>query len=94
MMYLCIIFIPPVYFLVRKKWGALTLNAVLYGLACLLAISIIFAFVAPFFWVLAVGHAGWHLRKEIMAEQAELLATKMAEKMRQPGGPSSTPPGI
>jgi hypothetical protein len=29
---------------------------------------------------LAVGHAGWHLRKEWMIEQAEMIAEKMAEK--------------
>ena len=30
------------------------------------------------FWALAVGHAGWHLKKEAMVEQAELIAQKMS----------------
>lgn len=85
MMYLTIILIPPLYFVLRKRWGAFTLNAILYGLACVFLISFIGAFIAPVFWVLAVGHAGWHLRKEIMVEHAEMIATKMAEKMKQQG---------
>jgi hypothetical protein len=83
MTYLCIIFLPPVYFMIRKKWAAFALNLVLYGLAWLFLISIIGAVIAPVFWALAVGHAGWHLRKELMVQHAELIATKMAEKMRE-----------
>lgn len=82
-MYLCIIFIPPVYFMARRKWGACALNAVLYGLAWLCVLTIIGIIVAPLFWALAVGHAGWHLRKELMAQHAEMIATKMAEKLQQ-----------
>jgi hypothetical protein len=83
MMYLCVIFISPVYFLVRKQWGAFILNAILYGIACLCIFSIVGIVIAPLFWILAVGHAGWHLRREMMTQHAELIATKMAEKMRQ-----------
>ena len=84
MMYLCVFFIPPVYFMVRGKWGPFVLNAVLYGLACLLVLSLIGLVIAPIFWMLAVGHAGFHLRRELMVEHADLIATKMAEKMNQP----------
>lgn len=83
MTYLAIIFVSPVYFLLRKKWGAFTLNAILYGTGLLFLISIIGAMIAPMFWILAVGHAGWHLRKEQMEEQAEMIASKMAQKMKQ-----------
>ena len=76
MMYLTIIFISPLYFLIRKKWGGFILNSILY----LLAIFTIIFFVGFVFWVLAVGHAGWHLRKEHMVEQAELIAKKIAEQ--------------
>jgi hypothetical protein len=86
MTYLCIIFASPLYFFARKNWGAFTLNAILYGFACLLLVTIIGAAFAPIFWALAVGHAGWHLRRELMTEQAELIASKMAEKFRQPAG--------
>jgi hypothetical protein len=81
MMYLAIIFISPVYFLARGKWGGFILNSILYGLGLICAISIIGLIVAPLFWALAVGHAGWHLRKEVMEEHARMIATKMAEQM-------------
>jgi Mn2+/Fe2+ NRAMP family transporter len=83
MMYLCVLFVPPVYFMARKRWGAFILNAVLYGLGVLFLISIVGAVVAPIFWILAVGHAGWHLRKEQLEEHAEMIASKMAEKLRR-----------
>lgn len=83
MIYLALIFIPPIYFLNRKLWGALVLNSILYGTACLFLLTLIFAMVAPIFWILAVGHACWHLRAEMMAQQAELIASKMAEKMAE-----------
>ena len=84
MTYLILIFVSPVYFIMRKKWGAFTLNLILYGLALLFLITFFFAWVAPFFWLLAVGHAGWHLRTEIMEEQAGVMARKLAEEMRRP----------
>ena len=83
MMYLCVIFMPPLYFLARQKWGGFVLNSVLYSLAWLLLITLLAAVISPIFWLLAVGHAGWHLRKEMMVEHAELIATKMVEKMNQ-----------
>jgi hypothetical protein len=86
MTYLCIIFASPLYFLGRKNWGAFTLNATLYGLACLLLVTIIGAAFAPIFWALAVGHAGWHLRRELMTQHAELIASKMAERFQQMAG--------
>jgi len=76
MMYLIIIFISPLYFLIRKKWGAFILNSILYLLACA---TLLFG-IGFIFWILAVGHAGWHLRKEGMVEQAELIAKKMVEQ--------------
>ena len=83
MTYLCLIFIPPVYFLTRKKWGGFCLNAVLYGLACLLVLTIALAFGGFCFWLLSVGHASFCYRREQMHRHAALIATKMAEKMRE-----------
>ncbi|MBC7820639.1 MAG: hypothetical protein IAG10_27455 [Planctomycetaceae bacterium] len=82
MMYLVLLFVSPVYFLIRGKWLAFLLNAVLYSVACVFLISIIGAFIAPLFWALAVGHAGWHLRKELMLEHANMIANAMAAQMR------------
>jgi hypothetical protein len=82
MTYLCIIFIPPVYFLIRKKWGGFILNSILYGIACACVLTIVFAFVGVLFWELAVGHAGFTYKREMLERHAELMATKMAEKMK------------
>lgn len=82
MMYLCIIFVSPVYFITRQEWRGFVLNSILYGLACLCILSMIGVLVAPFFWALSVGHAGFTYRKELMAEHADMVATKMAEKLQ------------
>jgi hypothetical protein len=76
------IFIPPVYFLARQKWGGFVLNSILYGLACLCILMIVGIAIAPVFWALAVGHAGFTYRKELLAHHADMIATKMAEKLQ------------
>jgi hypothetical protein len=83
MIFLCILFIPPLYFLVRKKWGGFLINSVIYGMACIFVLTLAFIFVAPFFWIIAVCHASYYWRQEKAVQYAELLATKMAEKMRE-----------
>jgi hypothetical protein len=83
MIYLCLIFIPPVYFLSRKKWGGFLLNSILYGCALICIFTIIGIMIAPLFWLLSFGHAMFTYRKEATEQAAEMLATKMAEKMRE-----------
>lgn len=83
MTYLCILFIPPVYFLARKKWGGFFLNAFLYGMALLCIISIIGIMGAPVFWILAVGHASFTYRREQTERHAELIASKINQKPTQ-----------
>lgn len=82
MIYLCLIFIPPVYFLTRKKWAGFILNSILYGIACACVLTFVFAFIGIIFWALAVGHAGFAYKREMLERHAEMMATKMAEKMR------------
>ncbi len=80
MMYLIIIFVSPLYFLIRKNWGAFILNAILYTLAW---ITVWIFGIGVIFWALGVGHAGWHLRKELMKEQAQMIANEMVTKMKE-----------
>ena len=80
-MYLTAIFISPLYFLLRKKWLGFILNSIMYGIAVVFMVTVVFAWIGFFFWFLAVGHAGWLLRFELMEKQAELIASKMSEKM-------------
>jgi hypothetical protein len=86
MTYLMVIFVSPLYFLVRGKIGGFILNAILYFLAICFVVSFIFAWVGVIFWLLAVGHASWHLRREFMLEHAEMIAVKMAEVQMQGRG--------
>ena len=83
MIYLALIFIPPAYFISRKKWGGFVLNSIFYGLACLCVFSIALIFVAPFFWLISFIHAMLVYKKESTERNINLLATKMAEKMKQ-----------
>ena len=82
MMYFVVIFVSPLYFLLRKHWVGFIFNAILWVLAW----ATIWLFgLGMLFWALAVGHAGWYLRKEMMMEQATMIAEQMAKQMnRQP----------
>jgi len=73
-MYLIVLFCPPLYFLIRKKWGCFILSAILMTL---LLLTIMVAGFGIIFWALAIGHAGWEIRKEGMQQQAELIAKEM-----------------
>ncbi len=81
-MYLAALFCSPLYFLLRKQWGAFVINAILYTLALL---TIMVFGIGIFFWALGAGHAFWDLsrvmREKAMRRQAELIA----EKMSRPG---------
>lgn len=78
MIWLVAVFIPPLYFILRKKWGAFVLNAILYVIfLCTFIFGIGFIF-----WVLAMGHAMWHLRKEVMKEHADMIADSIVAKTK------------
>ena len=81
MIHLCALFIPPLYFLIRGKWISAIINSIFYGLACIFVLSIVGFPIGLFFWVVAVAHAMWSLRKELMVEHATLIAEKMAEQL-------------
>jgi len=83
MSYFALIFIPPIYFLSRKQWGSFVVNSLFYGIACLCVLSIIGIMVAPIFWAFSVGHALFAYKKEARERQADRIATKMAEKLRE-----------
>ena len=80
MMYLVIIFVSPLYFIFRKKWGAFILNTILYLLGW---VTIWIFGPGIMFWLLSIGHAAWHLRKELMKEQSQVIANEMVAKMKE-----------
>lgn len=87
-MIVIVILIPPLYFMIRGRWGAFFLNAIPYGIACLFVLTFIGAPFAPLFWFPSVFHALWQWRHEMvdqmMTRQAELIATKMGAQFQGP----------
>lgn len=81
-MYVLAFFISPMYFLIRKKWGGFVINSILY----FLALVTFFFGIGIFFWVFGVGHAFFHLRKELMLEHATMVAEQMAKQMNKDKG--------
>lgn len=79
-MWFFVMFLSPVYFAKRGRWGAFTANAILYLIAI---VTLIFG-IGVVFWVLAVMHAAWDYRKELQTafvnEQAAAMAKAMKEK--------------
>ena len=69
-------FVPPLYFLLRKKWLGFFINFIIFITAL---VTLIFG-IGVLFCFMASCHAALHLRKENMAEHAQMIADKMAEK--------------
>jgi membrane protein implicated in regulation of membrane protease activity len=83
MIYLVAVLIPPLYFLLKKKWLALVASVFLFFIALICAMTGILIFVSVILWALCSVVAVWDLRKRLVHENAEILATKMAEKIRE-----------
>ncbi len=88
MMYLTAIFLSPLYFAIKGKWGAFFLNSIFYGAAVVLLLTFVGAFLAPFPWLIAAVHAIMDYRKQLVEEAATVMATKMAAAMRQQPPPN------
>ena len=82
MMYLAAVLVPPLYFLIKKKWLGFIVSSCLLVLSLFLAMTIVLLPVALILWALCSTVAVWNLRKASMHEHAEIVATKMAEKMQ------------
>lgn len=93
MIYLVAIFIPPLYFLIKKRWLALLGSLVAFFFAVIFAIMMVLLPLSFILWGICSIVAVWDLRKRLVRESAEVLATKMAEKMRQ-AHPAAVPPHI
>jgi hypothetical protein len=89
MIYLVAIFIPPLYFVIKKRWVGFIVSSCLLVLSLFLAMTVFLIPVALILWGLCSVVAVWDLRKRVMHENADVLATKMAEKIREA---QSTPP--
>lgn len=80
--FLIALLIPPLYFVLERRWLACVGNSTLYALAWL---TVWFMGIGLFFWLLAALHAVWHVRKEMIQEQAEAIG----REVRRQSEPSS-----
>lgn len=82
MIYITAVRIPPLYFLIKKRRLGFVVSSGLLVLSLFLAMTVVMLPVALILWGLCSVAAVWNLCNAKMHEHAELLATKMAEKMQ------------
>lgn len=92
MMYLVAVFVPPLYFLIKKKWLAFIVTTFLFFLSLMFFIMVVLAPIGLILWGASAVCAVWDLRKVLMHEHATIIAEKIAEAMRQQQPPSAPPP--
>ena len=83
MTYLIAIFLPPVYFMTKKRTAAAVVTSFLFLLSCIFYIMIVLAPVGLVLWLLSAIAAVWDLRKSLMREQAKMIAEEMTAASRQ-----------
>jgi hypothetical protein len=81
MTYLIALFVPPLYFIIKKKWLAFFVTGFLFFLSPFFLITGLLAPVALFFWFVSAICAVWDLRKSLVREHAAIFAEELAEKM-------------
>lgn len=97
MMYLTAIFVPPIYFLIKKRWVGFVVTTGLFFLSLIFFIMVVLAPLGLILWGVSATCAVWNLRKELMHEHATIIAEKMAAKMtetmrqQQPAQPAPPP---
>ena len=83
MLFLTAIFIPPLYFFIKKRIiaGIIHLILAIVSIVCIATMFLIP--VALFLWLISASCAIWDLRKRLVEEQATLMAKKMAQALRE-----------
>jgi uncharacterized membrane protein len=81
-MILLAVLLPPLYFLLNKKIGMFLITSAMLVVAMFLAMTVVLLPVSLILWVIAIIAAVRHNRRKELVAHAEMLATKMAEKMR------------
>jgi hypothetical protein len=78
MMYLIAILLPPLYFLIKKKWLAFAVTGFL------MFFSIFMFILIPILWPVCAICAVWDLRKAMMHEHATIIAETMRQQQPVP----------
>ena len=76
---LAAIFCPPLYFLLQGRPLAAGIHLIFWIVSIITAMILIGVFI----WAIQASMACWDLRKQLMEEQATIMATKMAEAMNK-----------
>lgn len=79
MIYLVAIFLPPLYFLSRKRWGGFIISSLL----CFFGLVTMIMGIGLVFYGAAIAYAVFNLRMELSAKQAELIAERTAAKLKE-----------
>jgi hypothetical protein len=82
MIYLIALFVPPLYFIIKKKWLAFIVSSALFFLSIIFCMMVVLAPLALILWLLCSVCAVWDLRKRLVREHAAIFAEQVAEKMR------------
>jgi hypothetical protein len=83
-LYLIAFLLPPLYFLLRGKWLGFAINLTIW----LISIPLLFVFgLGVLVWLIAVMHAMWHVRRELIEEHATTMAKHLAEQMAKQNQP-------
>jgi hypothetical protein len=83
MIYLIAVFLPPLYFLIKKRWVSFVIHSILCFISLGLVITMVGAIFGIPLWLISAVCAVWDLRKQLMEEQATIMAKKMAEAMKE-----------
>lgn len=94
MQYLVAVLIPPLYFLMKKKWLGFFVSSFLLVVSFFLFMTVVLIPGALILWGLCSVVAVWDLRKQLMNEHATVIAEKMAENMHQQSSSPSAPPPV
>ena len=79
MIYLVAVFIPPLYFLLNKRWFAFVAHSVVSLVAIVLCMTVVLALLGVPLYCVSSACAVWHLRRRLMDEHATMIASRMAE---------------
>ena len=77
MLALCCMFIPPVYFIVRKRYAAAVVNGIIWLAAFP---SLIILPLGIGLWFIAAGWAGWNMGHDSTEYQAQKIGEAVASK--------------
>ena len=83
MTYLIALFVPPLYFAMKKRWVGFIVTSLLLFLSMIFLITVVLAPGAFFLWFCCAICAVWHLRKEVVREHSRIFAEELVGKMSQ-----------